>query len=124
MKEDEFIGTRTQKIGTLQHFRWLRGVVSAVLILNLIDAVLTLLVVSSGWATEANPLLHRLAHETPLYFMIVKLLLVSLGSYLLWLNRKRAFAVFAIFAVFIAYYLVLLHHLRGMNLRLLSRMFE
>ena len=45
--EAQTIGEHTRKIGTLQHFRWLRGIVAAVLVLNLLDAVFTIIVVSA-----------------------------------------------------------------------------
>jgi uncharacterized protein DUF5658 len=115
------IGERTQRIGTLQHFRWLRGIVASVLVLNLLDAIFTIVVVVTHRASEANPMMADLVHNDPWLFMIVKLTLVSLGSYLLWRLRKRAFAVLAIFLAFFVYYLVLLYHLSAMDLRLLSR---
>ena len=55
-------------------------------------------------------------------FVGVKTLLVSLGTYLLWRFRKRAMAVVAIFVCFLAYYFLLLYHLRAMNLRLFDRL--
>jgi CHASE2 domain-containing sensor protein len=53
----------------------------------------------------------------------VKLLLVSLGSLLLWRHRKRAGAVVAIFVAFMVYYLIVLYHLQAMDLRLFDRLF-
>jgi len=34
-----YIGSETQKIGTSEHFRWLYGIVQALLVLNLLDAI-------------------------------------------------------------------------------------
>ncbi len=99
-------------IGTPQQFGWLHGIVKAVVVLNLLDAVFTLWWVRLGLAEEANALLRDLVSERPLMFMLVKIILVSLGAMFLWLRRRQAFAVIAIFAVFFIYYLVLLHHLR------------
>ncbi len=99
-------------IGTPQHFGWLQGIVKSVVVLNLLDAVFTLWWVRLGLAEEANALLKDLVSERPVLFMLVKLVLVSLGASFLWLRRRQAFAVIAIFAVFFIYYLVLLHHLR------------
>jgi len=100
-------------IGTETQFRWLRGVLFAVLALNLADALLTLHWVSSGMAVEANPLLAELVVESPVLFVVTKMSLVALGSLLLWRNRHRASAVVAIFAAFIVYYLLLLYHLQA-----------
>ncbi|MEM1026342.1 MAG: DUF5658 family protein [Myxococcota bacterium] len=109
---------RFQGVGTEGQFQWLRGVLLAVLILNLADAFLTLHWVSSGMAVEANPLLAELVTESPLLFVATKMSLVGLGSILLWRNRQRGSSVVAIFAMFIVYYLLLLYHLQAFQLGL------
>ena len=119
----ERIGSRTAKIGTLQHFRWLRNIVFAILILNVVDAVFTIIWISAGLATEANPIMADVAHSDPALFVSAKFMLVALGSFLLWRQRKRAGAVIGIFIVFLAYYFVVLYHLQAMNLNLLGRLF-
>ena len=98
-------------VGTPQQFRWLEGIVYAVLALNVADAVFTLLWIRGGLAQEANPLLRELAHGHPAAFVAAKLLLVGLGSWLLWRERHRPLAVVAIFLAFGAYYALLLAHL-------------
>ena len=119
----ERIGSRTAKIGTIQHFRWLKNIVLATLVLNVLDAIFTVIWISSGLATEANPMMADVAHTDPGLFVTVKLLLVGLGSFLLWQQRKRPGAVIGIFIVFLAYYFVVLYHLQAMNLRLFERLF-
>jgi hypothetical protein len=104
------------RIGTPEHFRWLNGIVKAVLVLNLLDALFTLLWVSAGLATEANVLLETLAHGHPVLFVTVKLGLVSLGSILLWWRRDRPLAVVSLFGAFMVYYLVLLYHVQYASL--------
>ncbi len=99
-------------IGTAQHYRWLRGFVAVTLVLNLIDAIFTLLWVGTGMAEEANPLLETLVLRHPIAFASAKLGLVGLSSLLLWRLRSRPLAVVAIFIAFLAYYLLLLWHLR------------
>jgi len=104
---------RTQRdfiVGTPEHFRWLQGIVVGVLFLNVLDAAFTLHWVNSGLAEEANPLLSEIAQSHPIFFMSVKLGLVSLGSWLLWSRRHRPLAVIAIFLAFIVYYCVVLYH--------------
>ena len=100
------------RVGTPEQFRWLHGIVKAVLVLNLIDAVLTLIWIHSGLATEANTLIDELINESPLGFIAVKLSLVGMGSWLLWQQRRRPAAVCGIFTVFLAYYGILLYHLQ------------
>ncbi len=106
-------------VGTPQHFRWLYGIVKAVLVLNLLDALFTLWWVRTGLAVEANALFADLVSERPIMFVLAKLGLVSLGSIVLWLRRHHPLAVIAIFGAFLVYYLVLLYHLRFSSLILL-----
>jgi hypothetical protein len=98
-------------VGTAQHFRWLEGIVKTVLALNVADAIFTLMWIRGGLASEANPLLRELAHGHPAAFVVTKLLLVGLGSWVLWRERGRPIAVIAIFIAFFAYYALLLAHL-------------
>ncbi len=95
-----------------QGAHWLRSIVTAVLLLNLADAVLTLVWVQIGVATEANLLLSGILDRSAVLFMVVKLSLVSLGVGLLWRQRARPLAVFGISLVFCAYATLLVHHLR------------
>lgn len=120
--DDDDLGERTRKIGTPTHFRWLHGVVAAVLLLNLFDAALTIFFVTSGLAREANPFMAELIDRNAVLFAGVKMVLVSGGSYLLWLHRRRAASVVAIFVAFLAYYAVLVHHLSAMDVRLVERL--
>lgn len=99
-------------VGTPQHFRWLKGIVKWVLVLNLLDALFTLAWVRAGLAREANTLLDELVNDHAVGFVLIKLGLVSLGSWLLWNRRERPLAVIAIFIAFVLYYLVLLYHLQ------------
>jgi hypothetical protein len=100
-------------IGTAQHLRWLERILRAVLILNGVDAVLTLYWVGLGWAREGNPLVADLVTDHPVVFVLTKTTLVSLGSWLLWSLRRRPLAVVSIFAAFLAYYTLLLIHLQA-----------
>jgi hypothetical protein len=104
-------GHRTMRVGSPQHFRWLHGIVKTVLVMNLLDAIFTLLWVRAGLAKEANTLLDELVEGHALAFIFVKLSLVSLGSLLLWSQRERPVAVIGVFLAFIAYYYILLFHL-------------
>ena len=109
MSADERGGIR---IGTEQQYRWLEGIVKCVLVLNLIDAILTLLWVRAGLAEEANTLIDELVNEHEIAFVVVKLVLVGGGSWLLWKRRESPLAVVAIFSAFVAYYAILAHHVQ------------
>jgi hypothetical protein len=99
-------------VGTPEHFRWLRGIVSTVLVLNLLDALFTLVWVRFGFAREENLMIDRLVEHHAVAFLAVKLGLVGMGSWLLWQRRNHPTAVVAIFTAFLAYYLVLLYHVQ------------
>jgi uncharacterized protein DUF5658 len=99
-------------VGTPEHFRWLQGIVKTVLVLNLLDAIFTLVWVRWGFAREANLMIDRLVERHALTFVAVKLSLVAMGSWLLWQRRHHATAVIAIFIAFMTYYLVLLYHVQ------------
>lgn len=96
----------------VHQFRWLEGIIKAVIMLNLLDALFTLFWVKSGIVKEKNILLSDLINNHPMIFMAVKITLVSFGSILLWSFRKRILAVIGIFVVFVTYYLILLYHLK------------
>jgi hypothetical protein len=100
------------QVGTPQHFRWLHGIVKTVLVLNLLDAIFTLVWVRWGFAREANLMIDRLVEHHALAFIAVKLGLVGMGSWLLWQRRNHATAVVSIFIAFLAYDLVLLYHVQ------------
>lgn len=100
------------QVGTPEHFRWLHGIVKTVLVLNLLDAIFTLVWVRFGFAREANLMIDRLVDHHAVGFFAVKLGLVGMGSWLLWQYRNHATAVIAIFIAFLTYYLVLLYHVQ------------
>lgn len=111
-------------VGTKEQFGWLAGILKVVVVLNLIDAVLTLFWVHAGRATEANPLLADLVVDQPLLFLLVKMGLVIPAAFVLWRNHQRPTAVVGIFGVFIVYYWLLLYHLQSMDLGLLRRFMD
>jgi hypothetical protein len=93
----------------------LRIAAAAVLVLNLVDAALTLAWTTAGLAHEANPLLDGVLARSPLLFMTVKLSLVSLGLLLLWRLRWRRAAGFAIVGSALAYSALCAYHLTAME---------
>jgi len=100
---------------------WLLWLIRAVIALNVLDAAFTLVWVRAGRAEEANLLLRELVNDHPVWFVVVKLALVYLGSFLLWRSRHRTAAVIGIFVAFLAYYSVLLYHLHFYGLLLSTR---
>ncbi|MCB1869355.1 MAG: hypothetical protein KDI43_12745 [Gammaproteobacteria bacterium] len=107
-------------IGTREHYRWLRGMVIALVMLNAIDGVLTIVWIETGRFTEANPLMDLLLTNDPVLFISVKMLLVCLGILLLWRCRDSGLAVISIFFCFTAYCYVLTFHFDAFNRLLLT----
>jgi hypothetical protein len=97
---------------TLEQFRLLEVVIKAIIILNLMDGLFTLIWVHTGMAEEANILLRDLVSNHTVVFVMVKFALVSLGSLLLWKHRRCPLSVAGLFFVFLAYYLTFLYHLQ------------
>lgn len=82
----------------------------AIVVFNLLDALLTLVWIRTGCALEANLLMKDLAENRPVLFVAVKLLLVSLGCLLLWRYQRLPTALAGMFVVFLALYAVLVLH--------------
>ena len=64
----------------------------AILVMNLIDAVFTLIWVEGGFTDELNPIMVEALSMGPVVFMALKLTLVSLAVWLLWFRRRRRVA--------------------------------
>lgn len=98
---------------TMRRFRpesVLRLVVLAVVLLNLLDAVFTLVWVESGVAREANLLLEGILSQSAVAFVAVKMGLVSLGVMLLWRQREHRLAVGGLALSLTLYSGLLLYH--------------
>lgn len=107
------------EVGTPRQFKWLKGIIAVVLVLNLLDAVFTLVWVFGLEVDETNPVMAGLLEAHPVLFVLVKTTLVALGSWLLWRYRRRPLAVVGVFVVFLFYYWLLIAHLSAMNIGLL-----
>jgi hypothetical protein len=84
---------------------------AALIVLNLLDAIFTLIWVRAGVASEGNPFMGEAMTHGPVGFMAIKLALVSLCVGLLWRLRHRRAAATALVTCAIAYSAVLLVHL-------------
>jgi hypothetical protein len=107
--------TMAARVHSLHHIlhRHLGAILVGVILLNLVDAFSTLLVVTAGVATEANPLMAALLDTSPLLFLAGKLGLVSLGTWVLWRLRSSPLAAFGGFAVLLAYGAIAVYHVRS-----------
>jgi len=94
---------------------WLRRILSATLVFNLVDAVLTLWLVTVGAAEEANPLMAAALQTSPLLFMVLKMGIVSGGVLYLWSHRGRRLAHMGGLAVFFVYMAVMAWHVQSVE---------
>lgn len=102
---------RAFAIGYPHQYEWLRTVLGAIFVMSALDGLLTIYWVSSGLATEANPLMAALLNLHPVAFMVAKLTLVAAGVLLLLRYRLKALSIVGSFALFLVYYYVIVYHL-------------
>lgn len=89
---------------------WLDRCARLVVIANGVDAVLSLLWIHLGTATEANPLLAPYVVAQPIIFVAAKSALVSLGVLLLLRHGVRAGACLALGACSVLYVGICSYH--------------
>ena len=99
-----------------QHMQWLENAIYALVLMNGVDAILTVGWVTFGLAVEANPLMDGLLQTHPVLFMIAKLSLVFLGITLLWRHRKKPMVIWSVVGLITVYYLLMLIHAHGIGL--------
>jgi hypothetical protein len=95
-----------------QFYEDLKVLITGVFVLNVLDGICTIFLVGSGFALEGNPLMANLIAHHPVLFMLCKVILVLLGSAILWRFRTNRMAVVSIFATFIVYYTTLLYQVQ------------
>lgn len=83
----------------------------ALLVLNLLDGLFTLLFLQLGVAEELNPLMRAAYEQSPFFFMFSKLVIVNAGLWLLCLHRRLRASRIAIRAGAVVYALIVVYHL-------------
>jgi hypothetical protein len=89
---------------------WFAAFIVALLIMNGVDGLMTIVWVTTARAVEINPLMALLLDIHPALFMGFKCTLVSLGAILLWRHRKNTLSVLSLATACAAYFIVLTHH--------------
>ena len=72
--------------------RFYFSMLGAILVMNLLDAIFTLVWVEGGFTEELNPIMVEALSLGPVAFMTLKLSLVSLAVWLLWIRRRKKIA--------------------------------
>lgn len=73
------------------------------LLLNIVDATVTIIVIDAGIAKEANPIMEYFLNIGYIPFLLVKFSAVSFASYVFWKYRRRAGAAIGIVLSLILY---------------------
>lgn len=94
---------------------WLKRIAALILVLNLFDGIITLALIHTGLATEANPLMDELLGHGAVSFMFFKTALVSLSVLLLWRLRNLRVAAFSLYAGGATYALLALYHVKSID---------
>lgn len=85
------------------------------LVMNMLDVVLTSVVVTTGLAVEANPLMAALLEHGTAPFAIIKTTLVSAGIAVLFHFRRHPLAIAGAAFTFGCYALVMVQHVRSVE---------
>ena len=99
-----------------KYLDWIENAIYALVIMNGVDAILTITWVTFDMATEANPLMDGLLQTHPVLFMTTKLALVFLGLKLLWNHRKKRMVTIGIIILCLVYYGLMLVHALGVGI--------
>jgi hypothetical protein len=85
-------------------------VLKTLVVLNIYDAISTLLWIELNLARELNPFMALLIEINPILFVLIKTILVNTGVWLIWLNRESSLSKLATAPVFLLYFLVCIKH--------------
>ena len=80
------------------------------IILNIIDAIATAFWIENQLATEINPLMQNWLDVGPVFFISMKIILVSFCSILLWKLRHRKLTYILLIPVILIYTYILAKH--------------
>lgn len=95
----------------LQKKSWIYVAAGILAILNVLDAVLTILWVETGCAVEANPIMDYFLSIHPVLFLLVKMFLVYGGIGILLHYRQKPIATFSLWIFCLVYGLLLCYHI-------------
>ena len=85
--------------------RVIKTILSSVLCMNVVDAVASLIYIKHlKVIEEANPIAEFLMSLGDIPFVISKTLIVSMGVYILWKNRKKKLARLGTYLAFTTYF--------------------
>lgn len=81
------------------------------ILLNVVDTILTIIVVGLKWATEVNPIMDYFLQQGPIIFGLTKFTMTLAGTFLLWKARKSIWSIRAAGALTACYALVVAYEM-------------
>ena len=93
---------------TSERKRLVSGLLSFLILFNVIDALFTLVWLQVG-IKEANPLMAQFSHS-PLLFLLTKLTVTIWGCLVLWFHREKKLASYGVYGLSCFYFGVTILH--------------
>lgn len=85
----------------------------SIFVLNILDALLTLMWIDAMLAVELNPLMNALIQQSPWAFLVVKISLVTVALALIFKNRHKLISRALVIPAFFVYMWVSMIHFRA-----------
>lgn len=85
-------------------------IIFAIIILNLLDSLFTIMIIDTGIGFEVNPISRYLLEFNPLFFIIFKNILIVFLSYFIFSFYKKLFIRLVSYISFLIYSIAILNH--------------
>lgn len=82
-----------------------------VAVLNILDYILTYYLFHIGLIAEANPIMRPLLYNHPILLLLLKIIIIPVCIYFLWIYREVRISKISIKLVFVAYFFVVIYEL-------------
>lgn len=91
----------------------MKVLLSSIVVLCLLDAIFTILWLSTGLAIESNPFMEFLLDKSNLLFLAVKMALTYMSVYILYQYRYKKGAIMTTKILTMLYLTIIIYHLLG-----------
>jgi hypothetical protein len=91
----------------------MKFLLSSIIVLCLLDAIFTILWLSTGLAIESNPFMGLLIDESHLLFVVVKMALTYMSVFILYKYRYIRKVLITSKILAILYLIIIIYHLSG-----------
>ena len=91
----------------------MKHILSIIIILCLLDAILTMIWLSTGIAVESNPFMELLINKSHLLFIVIKMALTYVSIHILYKYKDRKGVLTASKMLAILYLIIIIYHILG-----------